>query len=94
VTQTVIASSSTTVVTVTQPAEVITDAGAVAQQPALVTVTIPARKAPVARHLVRARRVTHRVVKEVVVVVTRLQACPPGTRLSNGRCAAIIHGNG
>jgi hypothetical protein len=93
-TTTVIAGGTPTVVTVTAPITTVAHPGFNATKVVTDTVTEPARTGAVAARVAYLRGKGKVVVKTVTVLVVRSRPCPPGTRLANGRCTAIVRGKG
>jgi hypothetical protein len=94
VTQTVVGGTTTRVVTVTQPNKAVEQGGVLAEKATRIVVTTPRRVVTVHAHVIHALGATHGGVAKVVVIVVRPSGCPPGTRLFDGHCAAIVRGSG
>ena len=94
VTQTVVGDTTTRVVTVVQPNKAVEQGGVLASKVTKVVVTTPRRVVTVHAHVIHALGATRGGVTKLVVIVVRPSGCPPGTRLFNGRCAAIVRASG
>ncbi len=94
VTQTVVGGTTRRVVTVTQPNKAVEQGAVLAAKATRVVVTTPSRVVTVREHVIHAVGATHGRVTKLVVTVVRPSGCPPGTRLYNQRCAAIVRGSG
>jgi hypothetical protein len=92
-TTTVAAGSTATVVTITGPSGGVEGAVA-ASKVVTVKVKTPGRTVSVKGHVVHVNGTGMFAGKRFTVLVIRACGCPAGTRLFNGRCRAVVHGEG